>query len=224
MPAEPPPALSPPRQKPWALIIAGVALAGVLVVYPPFRFGSQREGGAADGLAAAAAFAPPAFAQEFWQEQLLPAAERAAEVGPVLAALRRDPAEATRAHAHRIGLGNAAFFFLRGEGRITAVERSRVLVEIDGATVALRTGPVFGNVVRDGSGLLDVNEVPGLTEFNAISAELNRLVEERVQPPLHAAAVVGATVSFAGMAEAPETLPETGPLLTFVPVQVEVKP
>jgi hypothetical protein len=77
--------------------------------------------------------------------------------------------------------------------------------------------------VRDGCGLLDVNQVPGLAEFNALSAELNRLVEARVQPPLKTVAV-GATITFAGCAEAPESLPAAGPLLTFIPVTAEVTP
>jgi predicted lipoprotein len=108
---------------------------------------------------------------------------------------------------------------------VTAVERSRLLVEIGGAVIAIRTGPVFGNVIRDGCGLLEINQAPGLAEFNALSAELNRLVEQRVQPPLRTGVAVGATVAFAGCAEAPEALPAAGnPLLTFVPLHAEVTP
>jgi len=73
------------------------------------------------------------------------------------------------------------------------------------------------------AGLLDVNQVPGLTEFNALSAELNRLVEERVQPVLKTGVTVGFTVTFAGCAEAPETLPSGGPLLTIIPISAEVE-
>ena len=96
-------------------------------------------------------------------------------------------------------------------------------LDLDGTTIALRIGPVFGNTVRDGCGLLDLNRSPGLTEFNAVAAELNRLVEQRVQPTLRAAAV-GATVSFTGTAEMPEALPADGPALLFIPVVAEVKP
>lgn len=217
----------PPR--PWiAFALAALGL-GLLVAYPPFRVVSKRAAGGAGGPAgttastAPAAFAPAAFAETFWTAQLLPAAERAPDLGPMLDALRRDPAAAAQTHARRVGLGNAAYYFARGTGRITAVERSRVLVELGGATVAVRTGPVFGNAIRDGCGLLDVNQVPGLAEFNALSAELNRLVEQRVQPGLQAA-TVGATLAFAGAAEAPEALPASGPVLTFIPVRAEVTP
>lgn len=213
----------------WPVIAGSAALLGLLIAFPPFRIVAKRTGDApatlaSTGVAAVTAFGPAAFALQFWDEQLSPAATRAPEAAALLADLRRDPAAATKAHAHRVGLGHAAYYFVRGTGRVTAVERSRLLVEIDGATIALRTGPVFGNGVRDGCGLLDVNQVPGLTEFNALSAELNRLVEAKVQPALKAGAVVGATVTFTGCAEAPETLPASGPLLTFIPVSAEVRP
>jgi predicted lipoprotein len=225
------PAGSNARREPfvaWPVIVVGVVFAGLVVAFPPFRIVTKRAGdaptaNASTGVAAVAAFDAVAFAEKFWSDQLAPAVARATGAAILLVDLRRDPAAAAKTHAHRVGLGHAAFYFVRGTGRVTAVERSRLLLEIDGAVVALRTGPVFGNVVRDGCGLLDVNQVPGLAEFNALSAELNRLVEARVQPPLKTVAV-GATLIFAGCAEAPESLPAAGPLLTFIPVTVEVTP
>jgi predicted lipoprotein len=220
-----PSASSPTRvRRPWiACTLAALGL-GLLVAYPPFRIVSQRDAGGSGGPAGSpAAFAPAAFAEAFWTAQLLPAAERAPDLGPILEALRRDPVAAAQTHARRVALGNAACYFARGTGRIIAVEPSRVLVELGGVIVAVRTGPVFGNAVRDGCGLLDVNQVPGLAEFNALAAELNRIVEQRVQPGLKVA-TVGATLAFAGAAEAPEALPASGPVLTFIPVRADVKP
>jgi predicted lipoprotein len=208
----------------WPWIAAGVLFAGLLVAYPPFHIRSRPASGALSTTAtnAAGPFDATAFAGKFWAGPLLSAAATAPDAGALVAGLRRNPS-ATLAGAHRVGLGNVAYFFARGEGRVTAVERSRLLVEIGGEVVAIRTGPVFGNVVRDGSGLLEVNQVPGLAEFNALSAELNRFVEERVQPALKSVPV-GATLLFAGCAEAPEGVPDSGPVLTFIPIQAEVKP
>jgi predicted lipoprotein len=218
------PAPARPRP-PWPIVVALVALVGLLIAFPPFHVVSQRARAEAASAAAAQAFDPAAFAATFWEAKLQPAARHAPALAPLLADLRRDPAAAVERHGRRVGLGSAAYFFARGTGRVTAVERSRLLVEVDGALVAVRTGPVFGNVVRDGCGLLELNQAPGLTEFNLLSAELNRLVEARVQPPLRAGIAVGATVTFAGCAEAPETLPAAGaPLLTFIPLQAEVTP
>lgn len=215
---------APRRLPPWPVLAGTVVLIGVFVVFPPFRVASKSMVAQTAATASAAAFDPVGFVAGFWTDQLQPAAARAPAIGPLLVDLRRDPAAAARTHAHHVGLGHAAYYFARGTGRITAVERSRLLVEIDGELIAIRTGPVFGNVVRDGSGLLDVNQAPGLAEFNALSAELNRLVEEKVQPLLKAGLAVGATLTFAGCAEAPEALPADGPLLTFIPVWAEVMP
>ncbi len=217
---------SAPRRAPvrWPWLAASVVLVGLLVLYPPFRVVSKRASASAAIAATSSAFEPAAFAAEFWTAKLLPAAARVPELAPLLVDLRRDPLMALQQHARRVGLGHAAYYFVRGTGRVTAVERSRVLLEVDGQIVAVRTGPVFGNVLRDGCGLLEVNQVPGLAEFNALSAELNRLVEQQVQPSLKAGIAVGATITIAGCAEAPETLPAAGaPLLTFIPIQAEVK-
>jgi predicted lipoprotein len=211
--------------RPWGWLAFGLGLVSLLVVYPPFRVVSRQASAAGAATAAAGAFDPAAFVAKFWSDQLQPAAGRAPALAPLLADLRRDPAAALQKHGHRVGLGHAAYYFARGTGRVTAVERSRLLVELDGIIVAVRTGPVFGNVIRDGCGLLEVNQAPGLAEFNALSAELNRFVEEKVQPALKTGVAVGATLTFAGCAEAPETLPAAGaPLLTFIPVQAEVAP
>ncbi len=208
---------------PWPAWLAALIFVALLIVYPPFRIVSKNAHSTKQAAGTAGAtFEPKAFAEKFWSEQLQPAAEKAPEAAPVLSALRKDVNTALKAHARRVGLGSAdAYVFLHGSGRVMAVERSRLLIDVDGVIVALRTGPVFGNIVRDGCGLIEVNDVPGLTEFNALSAELNRLVEERVQPALKSVAV-GATVRFSGCAEAPESLPASGPLLTFIPVQVDV--
>jgi predicted lipoprotein len=205
--------------------LAAGGLVVLLLVFPPFHVVSLRPiGGERASSASAAEFDEVNFARQFWESRLLPACGKASDLGPLLNDLRRDPGAAAKHHGRQAGIGGPAYYFVRGTGRVVAVEKSRVVVAVDGAegTVALRTGPVFGNVIRDGTGLLEVNSVPGLAEFNSISAELNRLVEAKVQPALKNLSV-GETLRFAGCAEAPENVGD-GPLLVIVPVQAEAKP
>lgn len=222
MPAASSSAKSTARSRPWGWIIFSVAL---IALFPPFRIVSQSTAIRTAQTQAATIFDPRAAASAFWITQLQPAAANAPELKAMLVDLRSNPA-AAKSHGHEVGLGGPVYFFGRSTGRVMSVERSRVVVAIDGlegTTVALRTGPVFGNTVRDGCGLLDVNRAPGLQEFNALSAELNRLVEERVLPGLRTGVAVGTRLTFAGCAELPEQVGD-GPLLTIIPVQVEVKP
>lgn len=181
----------------------------------------------ADAAPAVAAFDPVSAAAKIWKNDLpAAAATHAVELAILAPALRANPEAAKKQFAHAADLGTA-YYFVRGTGKVVARERNTLRIAPDGAsaeTVALRLGPVFGNAVRDGCGLLDVNSFPGLAEFNALSAELNALVEKNVLPPLREKAVVGAVVSFAGCAEAPESAPDAGePLLVIVPVQAGVR-
>jgi predicted lipoprotein len=220
---------SAPRSLPRAVIGVGVAIAVIAFfwAFPLFRI-VRLDGGAASiaGTAAAGSFDPAAMAAKLWSGELQAAAQRAADVNAVTAAIRTDPAAARSKYARSVGMG-AAYYFVRGSGKVIARDRNTIRIALDGpnpAIVALRIGPIFGNAVRDGSGLLDVNQVPGLHEFNALAAELNKLVESQVLTGLREGADVGAVVTFAGCAEAPESAaPPDQPLLIIIPVVAEVR-
>ena len=170
-----------------------------------------------------AAFDPVSAAAKIWKTDLPGAALHALELKSLGGPLRENPAAAAKKFAKSAGLGTA-YYFVRGSGRVVGRDRNYVQVALDGAesvVVALRIGPIFGNIVRDGCGFLDVNAFPGLQEFNALSAELNALVEKNVLPLLREQANLGAMVQFAGCAEAPDE-PPAGPLLTLVPVSANV--
>jgi predicted lipoprotein len=88
------------------------------------------------------------------------------------------------------------------------------------ADVVLKTGLLFGNTIRDGTGQLLASEFANSQDFNAISKELNRMVEEQVQPDLKANAHVGKKIRFVGCAEIRASSKALLPL-TAIPLQVE---
>jgi predicted lipoprotein len=99
------------------------------------------------------------------------------------------------------------------------------LAVTEGATsaeVSLQVGLLFSNAIRDGTGLLNVNDYPNSQDFNAISEALNHLVETRVQPKLRAQAKVGATIRFVGCAEVNDESADLKPL-KVVPVRTEIE-
>ena len=219
----------PAAQRPAVLVAVAVALAVLLYFFPLFHVVSLKSPAAATATAAAnapAAFDAAAAAAKFWQADLPAAIPRAVALSTLAPAVRANAESAKTQFAKAAGLG-AAYFFLRGSGKVVARDRNYLRIAPDGAAteiVALRLGPIFGNTVRDGSGLLDVNAFPGLQEFNDLSAALNALAEKNVLPLLREKAVVGTTVRFAGCAEAPESVADAGePLLTIIPVQAEVR-
>jgi len=80
---------------------------------------------------------------------------------------------------------------------------------------------VFGDAIRDGTGLLNVNDYPDSQNFNDISAALDHLVETQVLPGLRQQARIGVTLSFAGCAEIDDEDSDLNPL-KVIPVATRV--
>lgn len=222
------PAAPSPGRPGRLLKAAAIAAAGALfIAFCPLLRIVPLEGGRGHAPAAAAAFDPAAAAARFWRTELPAAYGRAADLTEVARAVRSDPGRARVRFGKAAGLG-AAYYFLRGRGRVVSREGNRLLLAPAGGgteLILIRLGPVFGDAVRDGCGLIDVNAFPGLEEYNAFSAQLNSLVERTVLPRLRAQAVVGATIDLVGCAQAPEDAPGPGqPVLTLVPVRARLLP
>lgn len=215
---------------PKLLLPAAAVLAVFLYFFPLFRVVSLKATATAPtnlaAGAAPAAFDAVAAATRFWQVDLRAAQPRATELGQLVPAIRANADTAKAQYAKSAGLGSA-YYFARGTAKVVAREKNVLRLALVGAEseiISIRLGPVFGNTVRDGSGLLDVNAFPGLQEFNALSAELNALVEKSILPLLRDKAVVGATIVLVGCAEAPESAADAGePVLTLVPVHAEIR-
>jgi predicted lipoprotein len=198
-----------------------VAAAGVLFcLVPPFGIVPLQT---ARQQQAEGAFDAEAFVERFWAERLLEADGQALDAARLVAALRQDPA-AARQLGRRLGLSRVTCYWLSGVGRIRRVTPEAVFIALDthpeGAGVVIETGPVFGNTVRDGCGLLDVSAFANSQDFNAVSAALNRRVEAQVLPGLRNRAAAGMRVKFPGCAELEDAATWT-PLLRVVPVRIE---
>jgi predicted lipoprotein len=169
-----------------------------------------------------AGFDAVSFSRQFWQEKLLPATAKATSVGELAVALATDYKAARQRYGRSPGLGATTYFFVIGTGHITAIEKENICVTLGTeptCSVNLFTGLLFGNAVRDGTGLLDGSAFGNSQDFNAISTELNHLVETAVIPGLREKASIGKTIQFAGcIALDEDTAPKT---LQVVPIKVD---
>jgi predicted lipoprotein len=89
------------------------------------------------------------------------------------------------------------------------------------ADVVLQTGLLFGNTVRDATGLLDASKFPDSRQFNEVSTVLNHIVEAEIISTLKQNAKAGRHISFAGCAEIPDQSKLPRPLI-LIPLQVHV--
>ena len=226
-----------PRRKRVALW-ASLGLAVVVcLIFPPVRFHRYQPGQTAalgGGAGGGGPFRAEAVARQVWDERLRPAAEKAPDAREVVAAFRADAEAARKRYARTAALGGPGYYFVRGAGRVVSKSKNQVGLHLDdpGSSnpaepdgkpqVVFGTGPLFGNAVRDGTGLLSPGDYPNSGDYNELSAELNKLVTSRVLPTLREKADVGVRLRFAGVAEV--AADETNPLpLNVVPLLVEVQ-
>jgi predicted lipoprotein len=188
----------------WIMILWPAAACAVAIFYflplfhvVPLNVARQQS---ADGV-----FNPAGFVEKFWAERLLPSAEKAVDAGKLMAAVVQDRNAARKKYGRGVGLGDVYYFFVAGRGSVVSVRKDGVAIALkEGSTqsdIILETGNIFGNAVRDGAGLLNVNDFSNSRDFNDISSEINRRIERQVLPALRVKAVVGAKVRFAGCAE-----------------------
>lgn len=205
----------------WLIAIA-IAI-GIWWQFPLFRVVSLKTAVAEK---AAATFNPTEFAEIFWTNQLLPSVGKATDAATLVQAVQADAAAAKTNYSRTVGMGESYFYFLAGTGRVVAISDDEVSLAIrdhgTNADISLQTGLVFGNALRDGTGLLNVNDYPNSQDFNGISEALNHIVEARVLPELKKQAKVGARIFFVGCAEVDDESTDLKPL-KVIPVKTENK-
>ncbi|HSY17731.1 MAG TPA: DUF2291 family protein [Candidatus Acidoferrales bacterium] len=175
---------------------------------------------------AAATFNATQFAETFWTNQLLAASGKTVKAEVLVPAIQAGPAAAKKNFSRSVGLSEGYFYFVSGRGRVLAVSEDEITLAVTGggtnAEVTLQAGLVFGNALRDGTGLLNASDYPDSQDFNDIAAALNHIVETRVLPKLHEQAKVGVIISFTGCAEVDDESMDLKPL-KVIPIQAEVQ-
>jgi len=173
-----------------------------------------------------AAFDPADFANRFWNDRLIPSLSQAPDAATVLKAFRASPVAARGKFGRTVGVSSTTLLVVRGNGTIVTVDKKGVGVALErdakGPDVVLQTGLLFGNTVRDATGLLDAGDFSDSRQFNEISTELNRIIETRVIPTLKEKSATGRRINFAGCADIQDESEIIRPL-KIIPLVVRVE-
>lgn len=203
---------------PALVVVAALAVLGWL--FPPFRVRSLQAVRAAE---ANQQFNATDFARRFWQEQLLPAADQATDATAIWERITANSTSVREQFGRTVGVGNSYFLFLRGDGRVVSADQNRVGLSLqpagDEPQIVIELGFVFGNAVRDATGLIQASSFPNAQAFNDIAAALNGLVETNVLPHVERLAKVGRRLRFAGCVEVGDEDLDLKPL-KLVPILV----
>jgi predicted lipoprotein len=211
--------VGPLRRRPLVTVAALAVLALLGWCFPPFHVVPLTRATERHGVAALDAARE---ARRLWESALLGGLDRAVDADVLLAALAQDAPAARERYGRVLGVSTSTLFFVRGQGRVIELEREAVVVGLERTTARIRltTGPVFGNVVRDATGLIDISQYANSRDFNELATQLNRIVEAEVTPRLREPAAVGKTIAFVACAKLRADSPVDAPLAA-VAVKVE---
>ncbi|MBL7737982.1 MAG: DUF2291 domain-containing protein [Chitinophagaceae bacterium] len=131
-------------------------------------------------------FDAPAFSKKIWDEQLPGKSDSAIALTDLIHALEASPENAFAKHSHVLGIGNYRYSLVKAEATVAMINEDEIILQIAHADslmiVRLATEFIYGNAIRDASGLVDIKDFTNTTDLNAISEELNRIVRTAVLP------------------------------------------
>lgn len=162
-----------------------------------------------------------AFADSLYYQGMLKN-DLAVGLSALLKGVDTDPDGAFEQYGNRLGIGNSAYFMVRTSGVITGISGDgfQLLTE-EAGTVDINTKYIFGNALRDASGLVELTDFKTNAEFNRVSEALNALVRTQVMPPLVAQLQAGDSIAVTGAVKLSKKELDD-PALVITPAQITI--
>lgn len=167
-------------------------------------------------------FDAKAYAKRYLLEKIPVNKKKAVAVSDLLSALNKDAKKAFKDFSHFQNEGDTKYFFVKGEGKVTAIDEEFVTIKIaSGAEIKLAVQYIFGNTARDCSGLISIDDFSNTMDLNNVSEEINKLIKAEITTPFTTKVQEGNTVSFIGGIELSQSNPKTDKM-EIVPLQLEI--
>jgi predicted lipoprotein len=168
-----------------------------------------------------------AHTQKLWSERLTPKLDSAIAFPELAAAIQQNPEAAFEQHAHAMAIGNYRYSLVRVNGRISQSGTDEMIIDVPHADSLLHfrlaTEYVYGNAIRDASGLLDIREFSSTADLNTISEEMNRIVRTTILPPFKKQVKQGDSIEVTGAVEFNKAHVRINDL-ELIPVRIKIIP
>lgn len=149
-------------------------------------------------------FNSSAFAEKMWTEKLPAKLDSAIDINTLRALVKTDANSAFNRYTHALDIGNYRYTLIKGEGTVEAVNEDDVTITIKAEhpfEAILTTEFVYGNTLRDASGLIDLRDFPNTSDLNDISKALNEIIRQKVVPSFKPYLKPGVKIDFVGAIE-----------------------
>ena len=165
------------------------------------------------------------FSKNLWEEKLPAKLDGAVELVTFIKTVQANPADAFSKYTNALGIGNYRYALVKTEGTVTDVNEDDITLQIKMGdslmTAKLATEFIYGNAIRDASGLVDVKNFPNTMDLNNISEELNKMVRKTILPPFKTAVKKGDKLIVTGAIEIHKEHIKWNEL-EIIPVQLQI--
>jgi len=182
----------------YILLILVIALVGYKSVY--FKKLSEVNKTSSDK------FDAIAFSKKLWSERLPARFDSAIAFDMLRVAFANNRENAFAQHSNSMGIGNYRYSLVKVVGTVAEINEDDIILEVkyedepvDRWTLA--TEYVYGNAIRDASGLLDIKDFSNTSDLNSVSEELNKMVRTTVLPAFKQQVKKGDRVEVTGAVE-----------------------
>ena len=205
------------RYKKYLLLIVVIGLVAYKSVYVKKLSGMK--------MATNEKFDAVAFSKKLWEEKLPAKLDSSVELTTFIKAAQANPADAFSEYTNALGIGNYRYALIKVEGVVTNIYDDDITLQIKLAdslmSAKIATEFIYGNAIRDASGLVDVKDFPNTMDLNNISEELNKVVRNTVLPPFKSAVKKGDKVLVTGAIEIHKEHIKWNEL-EIIPVQLQI--
>jgi len=170
-------------------------------------------------------FDAAAFSKKLWEEKFPAKLDSVIELTTLITLTGTYPGDLTSKYTNAIGIGNYRYALIKIEGIVANINEDDITLQIKSGdslmTAKLATEFIYGNAIRDASGLVHVKDFPNTMDLNNISEELNKMVRKTVLPPFKAVVKKGDKVLVIGAIEIHKEHIKWNDL-EIIPVQLQI--
>jgi predicted lipoprotein len=145
------------------------------------------------------------FTKKLWEEKLPAKMDSAIDLTMFITAIGTQPQDAFNKYTNALAIGNYRYAMVKTAGKVVELNEDDFLLQLPFADsmlkVRIATEFIYGNAIRDASGLVQVKDFPNSADLSGISEEFNKTVRTQVLIPFKKLVKTGDSISVTGAIE-----------------------
>jgi predicted lipoprotein len=154
---------------------------------------------------AAVSFDAVGFSKKLWEEKMPAKLDSAIDLSQLITAIDKESETAINKYTNALAIGNYRYALVKLDAIVMDVKKDEVMLLMKHndslIIVNLATEFIYGNAIRDASGLVQVKDFPNTADLNGISEELNKIIRTSVLPAFKTSVKIGDKINVVAAVE-----------------------